>query len=78
MTVVYSLQLHHDSQALGDSAIVELRECLGSLRPVYDWHRQQEVEQSYRCPSGSSGTNRLEVRRGVYLLFVLIRGMYAY
>ena len=74
VTVVYLLQSHHDSQALGDSGIVELRESFGSLRPVYDWY-QQQVEGDYGCSSGSSETNGLEIRRGVYLLFVLICGM---
>ena len=40
VTVLYLVQLHHDSQVLGGSGIVELREGFDSLRWVQGWYQE--------------------------------------
>ena len=39
VTVLYLVLVHHDSQVLGNSGIVELREGFGSRRPEQRWYR---------------------------------------
>ena len=57
---MYLVQLHHDSQVIGESGFLELREGFGSLRWVQGWY-QHGVIKCYRCLSVSSGARGLGV-----------------
>ena len=70
--VQYLVQFHDESQVLGESGIVMLRDEFGSHRWVQGWY-QQEVIECYRSPSGSSRAGGLGVTREKYFLSVLNR-----